>query len=134
MKVEGLVFAVIGAFLLTADIVYWYTSKDPTGTVCIALSFGLAALIGGYLLFTARRMEPRPQDLPDAEVADGAGELGHFSPGSYFPVGIAFGATVTLVGVAIGLWMSLIGLVLLVGCVMGLLFEQYVNSYSVEDP
>ena len=62
MKVEGLVFSIIGVFLGAAGLVYWFLSKDPTGTAALGVSFGFGMLIGGYLLFTARRMEPRPQD------------------------------------------------------------------------
>ena len=38
MKVEGLVFSVFTTFLTGAAIVYWFTSKDPTGTAALAIS------------------------------------------------------------------------------------------------
>ena len=41
MKVEGLVFSVIGVFLGVTAIVYWFRSKDPTGTTALAITFGL---------------------------------------------------------------------------------------------
>ena len=31
-------------------------------------------------------MEPRPEDRKDAEIADGAGELGFFPPYSWWPL------------------------------------------------
>ena len=82
MKVEGAVFNFFGVFAAVSGFIYWWFSRDPTGTAAMALCAGLGVLIGGYLLFTGRRIGMRPQDLPDAEVADGAGELGHFTPGS----------------------------------------------------
>jgi len=133
MKIEGLVFAVYAGFLSVASIVYWFTSKDPTGTTALAISAGLGVLVGGYLLFVARRIEPRPQDLADAEVADGAGELGHFSPGSYWPFFIAIGTALLLLGVIFGIWLSLIGLAVVLTSVIGLLFEGYVGRFSPQD-
>jgi hypothetical protein len=95
MKVEGAVFSFVGVFAAISCFVYWWFSRDPTGTAALALSAGLGFLIGGYLLFTGRRIGMRPQDLPDADVADGAGELGHFTPGSYYPFFLGASACLT---------------------------------------
>jgi hypothetical protein len=136
MKVEGIVFAVYAGFLGAAGTVYWILSNDKTetaGIVALMISMGLGLLIGGYLLFTARRMEPRPQDLPDAEVADGAGELGNFSPRSYWPFFIAFALFLSLLGMIVGVWLGLIGGVIVLYAVVGLVFEQYRNRFSPED-
>ncbi len=133
MKVEGYVFLVIGVFLGGTALVYWFLSEDPTGTAALTISFGLGMLVGGYLLFTSQRIGPRPQDLPDAEVADGAGELGHFSPGSYWPFFIGATATLFVLGIVIGLWMMILGVALLVIAVTGLLFEYYVNQPVARD-
>ena len=40
MKVEGWLFLGCGVFLAGADIVYWYVSKEPTGTTALALAVG----------------------------------------------------------------------------------------------
>jgi hypothetical protein len=132
MKVESLVFNIFTVFLGGTAIVYWFTSKDPTGTAALAISAGLGGLIGGYLAVTAYRMGPRPSDLPDAEIADGAGELGHFSPGSYWPFFIAMSLAISLLGAIVGIWLALIGIVSVLATVTGLLFEHYVNRLAVE--
>jgi len=64
VKVEGWLFLGSGIFFAGADIVYWYTSKDPTGTTALALAVGLAFLTGFYVLFTGRRLPKRPEDDP----------------------------------------------------------------------
>jgi hypothetical protein len=133
MKVEGLVFSVFTTFLGVTAIVYWYTSKDPTGTAALAISAGLGLLIGGYLLVTAKRLGPRPSDLADAEVADGSGDLGHFSPGSYWPFFISMGAAIMLLGAIVGIWLALIGAVTTFATLMGLMFEHFVNRLAIED-
>jgi hypothetical protein len=132
VKVEGIVFSLIGAFLAVTAVVYWFWSKDPTGTTALAISFGLGGLIGGYLLVTARRIDPRPSDLPDAEVADGAGEVGHFSPGSYFPFFISAAAATILLGLEFGIWLAILGVIVLLISVTGLLFENLIDHHQGE--
>jgi hypothetical protein len=136
MKVEGIVFSIYAVFLGTAGTIYWIFIDEKTETAGVAallVSMGLGVLIGGYLLFTARRIEPRPQDLPDAEVADGAGELGNFSPRSYWPFLISFALFVTMLGLLFGVWLALIGGLFVVYASVQLVFEQYKNRFSPED-
>src|SRR6476646_2597604 len=71
MKVEGWLFVGCAAFFAVMDVIYWHYSKDPTGTTALALSVGLAFLTGFYLLFTGRRLPPRPEDRPDAAIGWG---------------------------------------------------------------
>ena len=49
-------------------------------------------MCGGYFWFVSRRIDLRPEDRDEAEIADGAGEIGFFSPGSYWPFGLALAA------------------------------------------
>lgn len=133
MKVEGLVFSVFTVFLSITAVVYWFTSYDPTGTAALAICSGLGLLVGGYLLVTARRFGPRPSDLPDAEIADGAGEVGHFSPGSYWPFFISAFLFLALLGFVFGIWLALIGVVGTIATVMGLVFEHYTNRLALQE-
>ena len=59
------------------------------GTAALLLSGGLLGIGGSFFWFVSRRIDARPEDRNDAEIAEGAGELGFFSPGSYWPVAIA---------------------------------------------
>ena len=132
MKVEGYVFAVLGVFLGATSLVYWYWSKDPTGGVALGFSFGLALVIGYYLLFTARRMAPRPEDIGEAEIADGAGDVGFFSPHSGWPLGLAAGAAMVALGLVFGVWLVIVGAAVLLSSLTGLLLEYYVGHYRRE--
>ena len=127
MKIEGYVFAFIAVFLVPVTIVYWVLSQDPTGTTCLALSIGLTFMVGYYLLFTARRMEARPEDRPDAEISEGSGEVGFFAPHSWWPIALAGAFAVTMIGTIIGPFLILIGALGLVVTTLGLLFEYYVG-------
>jgi len=127
MKLEGFLFAFWFAFLAVVSIVYWYLSHDPTGTTCIALSSLLAFIIGYYLLFTARRMEARPEDRGDAEISEGSGEIGFFSPHSWWPMLLAAAFTTTTLGLVFGPFLIVTGFVCVTIAASGLLFEYYVG-------
>ncbi len=130
MKFEGSLFIGCAIFFGAADIVYWYFSKDPTGTTALALSVGLAFLIGFYLLFTGRRLPQRPEDNPEGEIAEAAGELGFFSPHSWWPLYLGLAAATAALGVAIGWWMFLIGLLFVFLTVIGFVFEYYRGIFA----
>jgi hypothetical protein len=130
MKFEGSLFIGCAIFFGGADIVYWYFSKDPTGTTALALSVGLAFLTGFYLLFTGRRLPERPEDNPDGEIEQGTGELGFFSPHSWWPLFVGLAAAIAAIGVAIGWWMFLIGLLALFLTTIGFVFEYYRGVYA----
>jgi hypothetical protein len=130
MKVEGWLFTGCAAFFAIVDVVYWHFSKDPTGTTALALSVGLAFLTGFYLLFTGRRLPPRAEDVPDAEISDGAGELGFFSPHSWWPLITGLSAAVAALGVAIGWWLFLIGMLFVLLSAIGFVFEYYRGQYA----
>ena len=130
MKFEGSLFIGCAVFFGAADIVYWYFSKDPTGTTALALSVALAFLIGFYVLFTGRRLPQRPEDNPEGEIADAAGELGFFSPHSWWPLYVGLAAALAAIGVAIGWWLFLIGLLFIFLTVIGFVFEYYRGVYA----
>ena len=86
MKVEGWLFLGCGVFFAGTDVVYWYSSHDPTGTVAIAFAVGLAVLTGFYVLFTGRRLPRRPEDDNRGEIEQGTvqvhrRQLSHPRPG-----------------------------------------------------
>jgi hypothetical protein len=130
MRVEGWLFLGCGVFFTGADIVYWYTSQDPTGTAALALAVGLAILAGFYILFTGRRLPPRPEDNPEGEIVEGTGEIGFFSPHSWWPLFLGLACAVLALGFAVGWWLVLIGLLLVVFCSIGFVFEYYRGLFS----
>jgi len=127
MRVEGYLFAFLGAVFVPVTAVYWYFSRDPTGTACLVMSIGLAAMVAFYLLFTAKRMDARPEDRPDAEISEGSGEVGFFSPHSWWPIAMAASFAITMVGTVIGPFLVMIGGIMLLTSTFGLLFEYYVG-------
>lgn len=128
MKIEARVFDFLTVFFLVSAIVYGFLSREPAGLTALALVGGMALIIGTYFRFVSRRLEPRPEDNPHAEVSDGAGEVGFFSPGSYWPILAAAGASITAIGLAFFyLWLMCTGLVILMLMVAGLVFEYHLG-------
>jgi Cytochrome c oxidase subunit IV len=130
MKVEGWLFLGSGIFLAGTDIVYWYTSKEVTGTTALALAVALCLLAGFYLMFTGRRLPLRPEDNQQGEISDGTGEIGFFSPHSWWPLWVGLSSATLAVGFAIGWWLVLIGVVALVFASIGLVFEYYRGHFA----
>ncbi len=129
MKVEALIFNLIAVFCIVAAAVYGFWSREPIGTTALVLSGGLTGLIGGFFWFISRRIDARPEDRKDAEIAEGAGELGFFSPASYWPFTIALAAGLTGLGLAFWYyWLIALGGVALLVSIGGLLFEYYVGQ------
>ena len=125
MKVEGWLFAAGFFFFSIASVVYGLLSEEPVGTVALAFTAGLAFLVGYYVLFTARRIDPRPEDSKTAEISDGAGELGFYSPHSWWPLAVAFFAATCFLGIVIGWWLFIIGVIGAALAVIGFVFEYY---------
>ena len=126
MKAEALVFNGLALFFFVSAVVYGIWSTEPIGTTALALSGGLCVIIGGFFWFVSRRIDLRPEDRNEAEIAEGAGDLGFFSPGSYWPVTLAAAATLAAAGMAFFyVWLIIIGAAAIMFSIGGLLFEYY---------
>jgi hypothetical protein len=109
---------------------YWFLSYDPTGTAALVLTLGLCLLVGYYLIFTGRRLPARPEDRKDAEVADGTGELGFFSPHSVWPLFVGLTVALATAGVAVGWWLFIIGAAFTGLTVTLFVLEYYRHGYE----
>ena len=123
MIVEARIFWGLFVFFVVVGAVYGVLSHEPAGTTALALSAGMAFIVALYLSYTARSIDPRPEDDPEAEIIDGAGELGFYSPYSWWPLAVAFSGGVTAVGVVFAHWLIALGVLMLLLSVTGLLFE-----------
>jgi fatty acid desaturase len=129
MRVETWIFLGLTAFFAIAAVVYLILigTEEVAGATALFLTAGLTLITGTFLQFSSRRLEgARPEDDDDAEVADGAGDYGFFSPGSYWPFAMASSAALTAIATAFWLvWLLVIGVVFLMVAICGLLFEYH---------
>lgn len=137
MKSESRVFNLIAVFLFACAALYAvWTSKtsyhtDWIGATALVLSGVLCGMCGQYFALIARRIDARPEDRSDAEISEGAGDLGFFSPGSYWPFGIALAASTAGLGIAYWFpWLIALGVIAVLFAVAGLLFEYYTKAGS----
>jgi hypothetical protein len=125
MKAEAWIFGICTVFFLLVAPAYWFITYDWTGTSALTMTTLLTLLVTFYLGFHASKMEPRPEDRQDAEIADGAGELGFFPPYSWWPLWCGACLAVMVMGVVIGWWLFIIGAMLGAVALSGWIFEYY---------
>lgn len=133
MKFGWQLFAFLTVFYIVVDLVYWLLGGEIVGITAMGLSAGLALIIAFYFWFTQRRIgDNLPEDRVDGDIADGAGELGFFSPYSWWPLAVGFTSTLTALGLIIGWWLFLIGVGALVVSIMGFVLEYERPEYQSE--
>jgi hypothetical protein len=126
MKSEAWIFAICTIFLVLVSPAYWFITGDWTGTSALTMTTLLTAMVTLYLGFHARKMDPRPEDRKDGEIADGAGELGFFPPYSWWPLWCAAALGVIVFGTAMGAWwLVIIGFAIGAIVLSGWIFEYY---------
>jgi hypothetical protein len=105
-------------------LIYYYLGGEAVGISGMLLSACLAGMVGFYLWFTDKRIgRDLPEDRLDAEIAEGAGELGFYSPHSWWPLPVALSSMVTALSLLVGWWMTLIGVGALVISIIGFVTE-----------
>lgn len=137
MKAEAWIFGIATAFLVLVTPAYWFVTDasaqggDWTGTSALTMTGLLTLMVTLYLGVHAKKMEPRPEDRKDAEIADGAGELGFFPPYSWWPMwcGLTLALMVFAVAAA-AWWLFIIGVLLGSVALSGLIFEYYRGEHA----
>jgi hypothetical protein len=124
MKASWKLFGGLSVFYVIMTVIYWQIGGEEVGIAGMLLSACLAGMVGFYVWFTQKRIGVTlPEDNLTAEIADGAGELGFYSPHSWWPLPVAVSACVFALGLIIGWWLSLIGLGVLVISIIGMVTE-----------
>ena len=124
MKASWKLFGGLSVFYVLMTVIYWQVGGEPVGIGGMLLAACLAGMVAFYVWFTQKRIGVTlPEDNLTAEISDGAGELGFYSPHSWWPLPVAMSACVFALGLVIGWWLSLIGLGALVISIIGMVTE-----------
>lgn len=113
-------------------VVYWYVGGEAVGITGMLLAACLAGMVGFYVWFTQKRIGTlMPADNVTAEISDGAGELGFYSPHSWWPLPVALAAVAMGMGLIIGWWLTIIAVTALFFGIIG-----WVTEYEkpLDDP
>lgn len=124
MRVGWKLFLLLAVFYGILDFVYWFMGGEIVGVTAIGLSAALALLICYYLWFTNRRLgNVLPEDNNAGEISDSAGEIGFYSPHSWWPLPVGLSVTAAGLGLIIGWWLTLIAVGALLISILGFSLE-----------
>lgn len=138
MNIQAKIFEWLALFFLIMSVVYalWTgldqgsvgdTGVEWVGTTGLVLVTLMSLMLGEYFRFVDNRIEVA-EDNDDGEIAEGAGELGFFSPHSFWPFWI--GVAVLIVGFGAAFWyywLMALGAASLVAAVCGLVWEYHIG-------
>ena len=132
MKTNIAVLYILAAYFAVLTTVYtvWahieWGHTEWVGSITIALSGVLSVFIAFYLQVQNKNQGGLlPEDRLDAEIDDGDPELGHYSPWSWWPVSLAGGAALAMVGMSVGVWVAFYALPLVLIGLVGWTYEYY---------
>ena len=124
MKVESYFLLFLAAFGALIAAIYWWTSYDDGGGIML-VGFALLGLLpGSYYLWWTKRMDPRPEDIPTADLASGAGFVGYFPGASIWPFVLGSGAFCVCLALVLGFWSAIFGFFLAISAVIGVIVES----------
>jgi hypothetical protein len=132
VKANWQLFTGLSVFYVLMSVVYWYVGGEAVGITGMLLAACLAGMVGFYVWFTQKRIgKLMPSDNLTAEISDGAGELGFYSPHSWWPLPVALAAVAMGMGLIIGWWLTVIAVTALFFGIIG-----WVTEYEkpLDDP
>ncbi|TFC72135.1 cytochrome c oxidase subunit 4 [Cryobacterium sp. TMS1-20-1] len=139
MKTNVNLLWVLTVFFGIVTVVYvGWSLLDPfhgqiewAGTFMLALSTLLVAFVAFYLdKVHAAQGGELPEDRLDGNVDDGDPEMGFFSPWSWWPIFLAAATALVFLGLAVGFWVSFIGLGLGLISLTGWVYEYYRGLFA----
>jgi hypothetical protein len=124
VRAESAILGGVAAFLVVAATVYWFWSYEDAGTVLLTLAAAFAATTAVYLRRSSGRLPPASEP---SEI------VGWFPTASIWPLGTGGGAVLVGMGLVFGVWLTLVGAVLLVASVLGYAFADRTSSPGSEE-
>jgi hypothetical protein len=132
----GVLWVMAGYFAILA-VVYtvWSLIDDGVvewiGSIAIGLSAVLAMLIAFYLqVQLSNQGGVLPEDRLDADIDEGDPEIGFYSPWSWWPFMVAGGAALAFFGLAVGVWVSLYAIPVVLIALIGWSYEYYRGYFA----
>ena len=137
MKTNIVVLWVLAVYFFVLAAVYTVWALIDTaevewiGTIGISLSGVLAVFIAFYLQIQLKNQGGvLPEDTLEADIDDGDPEIGFYSPWSWWPLLVAAGAAVAFLGLAVGFWVSLYAIPIVLISLIGWSYEYYRGYFA----
>jgi hypothetical protein len=130
VKYSGYLFAAGAVFFGIVGTVYAIWSRDWIGGTALIFTGFMTALIAFYLLYTAKRLDNRPEDDMMANQDEAAPDYGFFSPQSWWPLPMGASAMLIAFGLIFATWLLIAGILFLMISIIGLVFEYYRGDFA----
>jgi hypothetical protein len=137
MKTNIAVLWVLAIYFIILTAVYTVWAIIDTGviewigSIAIGLSAVLSIFIAFYLQIQLKNQGGvLPEDRLDADIDDGDPEIGFYSPWSWWPVLLAGGAGIAMLGMSVGIWVALYGIPLVLVSLIGWTYEYYRGYFA----
>ena len=106
-------------------------SVEWAGTLAIGLSGVLTVFIAFFLQIQFKNQGGElPEDRLDADIDEGDPELGFYSPWSWWPIILAAGAAIAILGFAVGIWIAFYAVPLVLIALVGWTYEYYRGYFA----
>ena len=96
---------------------------EPIGTAAMGLTMVLSIFIAYYLYSGHRRTAMLPEDNLEGNISDESGEVGFFSPWSWWPLILGASAALAFLALAVGWWLFYISIPFVIVGVIGFVYE-----------
>ena len=127
---------IMAGYLAVATIGYVIMSYlffgfiEPIGTIVIGFSVLLTLLIAFFLYSGLSKGSELPEDRLDGEIADDSGEVGFFSPRSWWPLALGLACAMLFLSLAVGWWITYVAVPLAIVAVLGFVYEYSRGAHA----
>lgn len=124
MRLQASLWSGLVVYYLVLAVIYVAVGGEAAGTTLLLLAAGFGGLGGGWLWRVSRTDPVDPSDRPELDVIDGPTDLGTFPAASLRPLAIGVGITGIVLGLAAGLWMTIVSIGILGSQVALLVWDE----------
>lgn len=136
MRSNIVILLVMAAYFTVADIAYgiWshleFGQVEPIGTAAIGLLVILSVFIAYYLWSGMRRSGTLPEDNLLGNIEDETGEVGFYSPWSWWPLMLGMSSAMAFASLAVGWWMFFIAFPFAIVALVGFVYEYSRGAHA----
>ncbi len=136
MRSNVVILLVMAAYFTVADIAYgiWtyleWGAVEPIGTAAIALLVILSVFIAYYLWSGLKRAGTLPEDNNFGNIEDESGEVGFYSPWSWWPLVLGLSSATAFLSLAVGWWLFFIAFPFAIVGIVGFVYEYSRGAHA----
>lgn len=112
MRLQAALWSALVGYYVVLAVIYALAGGEAVGVTLLVLAAGFGGLGAGWLWRATQRAEDLA-DRPDLDVVDGPVRIGSFPSASLRPLAIGVAMTGMVLGIAAGLWMTVVSAAIL---------------------